>query len=229
MIQRTLVTGFEPFGGDKTNPSADLALALDGSKVGRLQIIGRVLPVEYAAAGELIVEWLRELRPAVVICTGLAASADVIRIETVAVNEDDSPFPDNAGLLRERSPIVSGGPRSFNSTLPTAHILDECARKKIAIESSSDAGRYVCNHVFYTLLHERLAISAGFIHLPSDLSTNETSRAIRTILAVTIKRAHTLQRTFSRRTTTRTRRAMWCADNLRHEQHMRLRNSVALH
>ena len=51
MIQRALVTGFEPFGGDTTNPSADLALALDGAKVGRLHVIGRVLPVEYAAAG----------------------------------------------------------------------------------------------------------------------------------------------------------------------------------
>jgi pyroglutamyl-peptidase len=187
VIQRALVTGFEPFGGDKTNPSADLALALNGSKVGRLHIIGRVLPVEYAAAGELILEWLRELRPTVVICTGLAASADVIRIETVAVNEDDSPFPDNAGVVRERSPIVSGGPRNLNCTLPIEEILSECSRKKIAIEPSSDAGRYVCNHVFYTLLHERLAIPAGFIHLPPDLRTNKMSRAIRTILAATMR------------------------------------------
>ncbi len=185
MIQRALVTGFEPFGGDTTNPSADLALALDGARVGRLHVIGRVLPVEYAAAGELIVEWLRELRPAVIICTGLAASADVIRIETVAVNEDDSPFPDNAGVVRERSPIVPGGPRNLNTTLPIAEIVAECSRKKIAVETSSDAGRYVCNHVFYTLLHERLATPAGFIHVPANSRKNKLWRAVRAILAVT--------------------------------------------
>ncbi len=185
MSPRALVTGFEPFGGDTTNPSADLALALDGARVGRLHVIGRVLPVEYAAAGKLIVEWLRELRPAVVLCTGLAASADAIRIETAAVNEDDSPVPDNAGEVRERRPIVPGGPRRLNSTLPIAHIFGECARKNITIESSADAGRYVCNHVFYTLLHERPAIPAGFIHLPPDSRKNKLSRAIRAILAVT--------------------------------------------
>lgn len=190
MIQRALVTGFEPFGGDETNPSSDLALALDGAKVGRFDIVGRILPVEYSAAGDLIIEWLRELRPAIVICTGLAASADVIRIETTAVNENDSPFPDNAGAVRERSPIVPGGPSILKSTLPIADILAECTRMKIEVEPSSDAGRYVCNHVFYTLLHERLPIPAGFIHIPHGLRTNKLSRAIRAILAVTIKRAN---------------------------------------
>lgn len=186
VIQRALVTGFEPFGGDTRNPSADLALALDGARVGRLRVNGRVLPVEYAAAGKLIVELLRELRPAVVICTGLATSADVIRIETVAVNEDDSSFPDNSGVIRECSPIVPGGPRILNSTLPIGKILGECSRKKIAVDVSSDAGRYVCNHVFYTLLNERLAIPSGFIHLPPIPRTNKSSRAIRSILAVTM-------------------------------------------
>ena len=39
-----LVTGFEPFGGDVVNPSAEIARALDGRVIAGRSVIGAVLP-----------------------------------------------------------------------------------------------------------------------------------------------------------------------------------------
>lgn len=181
MTLRALVTGFEPFGGDSVNPSADLALGLNGTITASFQIVGRVLPVDYRASVEVLRDWLREIRPAVVICTGLAASAQRIRIERTAHNEDDSPFPDNAGEVRDSRRILNG-PETLAATLPVNEIVRECVSRHIPAEISDDAGRYVCNHVFYSLLHELTQqtpkITAGFIHVPSSLPSQMLRDAI---------------------------------------------------
>ena len=187
MIRRALVTGFEPFGENAANPSAELALSFDGETAGEFQIAGRVLPVEYGTSGGLLVEWLHELRPERVICCGLAAASSAVRVETIAFNLDDSPFPDNAGIVRENVYICATAPASLRATLPVERIITDCSARGIPIESSNDAGRYVCNHVFFRLMNElreaRLPIAAGFIHLPPDLPLRVIREALHIALA----------------------------------------------
>ena len=169
-----LVTGFEPFGGDAANPSGELALALNGETSGVWKIEGRVLPVEYVKSVRLLLGWIDELQPVAVICTGLSAMADSMKLERIAVNENDCASPDNAGELRERRTIFLGAPRTRGSTLVVDAILRECTARRLAVSASRNAGRYVCNHVFYSLLHtlrnDRRKIPAGFIHVPSEMS-----------------------------------------------------------
>ena len=187
MIRHALVTGFEPFGGYAANPSAELALSLDGETAGGFHIAGRVLPVEYGTAGDLLIDWIRELRPERIICCGLAAASRAVRVETIAFNLDDSPFPDNAGIIRENRRICTAAPASLRATLPVERIITDCSARGIAVESSDDAGRYVCNHVFFRLMNElreaRLPIAAGFIHLPPDLPLAVMREALHIALA----------------------------------------------
>lgn len=189
MISRALITGFEPFGGDATNPSGKLAAALDGSVVSGLKIVGRVMPVEYDRSAELIFRWLEEVRPVVVICTGLAASAERIRVEQIAVNEDDCSSPDNANVVRTKRRIAKGAPRELRCTLAVEKILSDCAARRIPAEASSDAGRYVCNHVFFSLMHalrkQRSVIPAGFVHLPPAMPM----RVMADFIAVAVRRS----------------------------------------
>ena len=73
------------------------------------------------------------------------------------------------------TPIVRGGPAAYFSTLPLKAMLIALHRAGIAAEVSETAGTFVCNHVFYGLMHEmskkpgaagkRLA-RGGFIHVP---------------------------------------------------------------
>ena len=66
-------------------------------------------------------------------------------------------------------PIASRGPTAYWSSLPIKAIVAALRRKKIPAAVSQTAGTFVCNHVFYALMHElrrRPAVRGGFIHVP---------------------------------------------------------------
>ena len=107
MNARVLITGFEPFGNDSTNPSADVALALDETTVAGRTIAGMVLPVEFEESARRLKNAIREFDPELVICLGLAASRSAISLERVAVNLDDARIPDNAGQQPVDTPVVT--------------------------------------------------------------------------------------------------------------------------
>ncbi len=44
MTQRVLLTGFEPFGGENTNPSMEIAKALDGHQGSGFSVQSAILP-----------------------------------------------------------------------------------------------------------------------------------------------------------------------------------------
>jgi len=67
-------------------------------------------------------------------------------------------------------PVVPGGPVAYWSTLPIKTIVRVLRGSGIPASVSQSAGTFVCNHVFYGLMHA-LAESAdrtkgGFIHVP---------------------------------------------------------------
>ena len=90
--------------------------------------------------------------------------------ERVAINIDDYAIPDNAGNQPKGEPIVTGGPVGYFSTLPIEPIVGQLKQADIPAEISNSAGTYLCNHLFYSVMHElainEQAISAGFMHLP---------------------------------------------------------------
>ncbi len=71
MAGRALVTGFEPFGGEPRNPSLETARALDGRRIGGLDVVGRILPVSLAALPAALDELLADVRPDLVLSLGL--------------------------------------------------------------------------------------------------------------------------------------------------------------
>lgn len=164
-----LVTGFEPFGGDVLNPSAEVARRLDGRIIARHRVAGRVLPCTFGASRRELARWVRRLRPACVIGLGLAGGRAAITPERVAINVDDARIPDNAGAQPVDRPVVRGGPAAYWSTLPIKAIVAALQDRGIPAAVSQSAGTFVCNHTFYGLMHllrRRRAVRAGFVHLP---------------------------------------------------------------
>jgi pyroglutamyl-peptidase len=105
-----------------------------------------------------------------VICVGQAAGRADVTVERVAVNIDDSRIPDNEGKNPVDLPIVPDGPVAYWSTLPIKTIVQALGSSGVPASVSNSAGTFVCNHIFYGLMHA-LAQSAGetkggFIHLP---------------------------------------------------------------
>ena len=67
---KVLVSGFEPFGGAKLNPSELLVRELRRIEFDNIQLSTIVLPVEFDRAAELLLRTVKELNPKVVIASG---------------------------------------------------------------------------------------------------------------------------------------------------------------
>lgn len=164
-----LVTGFEPFGGDTVNPSRDIALALDGRVLAGRRVVGVVLPCAFGDSALELRRHLRRWSPRLVVCLGQAGGRAEITPERIAINVDDARLPDNAGRRPIDAPVVARGPAAFWSTLPVKAIVAELQASGIPAAVSQTAGTFVCNHVFYSLMHalrRRPGVRGGFIHVP---------------------------------------------------------------
>ena len=169
-----LLTGFDPFGGDVLNPSWLIAQALHRRQLAGHCIIAAQLPTVFGDSLTRLNALLAEHRPALVICLGLAATRAAISLERIAINVDDARIPDNAGRQPIDLPVVAGGPDAYFTTLPIKAIQAALRGAGIPSEVSQTAGTFVCNHVFYGLMHAlrgRRRIRAGFMHVPRATET----------------------------------------------------------
>jgi len=168
-MKTVLLTGFEPFGGESINPSGEIARQLHGTVIARHEVVGALLPCVFGAAITELKKQIRATRPALIICVGQAGGRAEVTPERVAINVDDARLPDNAGRQPVDRPVVRGGPAAYWSTLPVKVMVAELRRREIPAAVSQTAGTFVCNHVFYGLMHElrkQKKVRGGFIHVP---------------------------------------------------------------
>ncbi|MGH7333207.1 MAG: pyroglutamyl-peptidase I [Candidatus Rokuibacteriota bacterium] len=179
-----VVTGFEPFGNDRANPSQEIAnpsqeianpsqeiaKVFDGRQVGTCAVRGIVLPVDHTAARALVTFALSDPELVGVVHLGLAGGRARIALEGVAVNVMDYSIPDAKGQRFAGEPCVMGGPAAYFSTLPNRAVLTALMADGVPAYLSYTAGTYLCNHTLYWTLHEiaqrGLAVRAGFMHVP---------------------------------------------------------------
>lgn len=168
-MKKILLTGFEPFGGDSLNPSEEIARQLNGTVIARHAVAGALLPCVFGAALKELKHQLKLHEPVLVVCTGQAGGRAEITPERVALNVEDARLPDNAGQQPIDKPVVKGGPAAYWSTLPIKAVVQALRKRGIPAAVSQTAGTFVCNHVFYGLMHELQSwpgVRGGFIHLP---------------------------------------------------------------
>jgi pyroglutamyl-peptidase len=166
---KALVTGFEPFGGDRVNPSFE-ALKRLPPRLGKLDIATRSLPVIYSAAFPALRQAIAETTPDIVLCTGLAGGRCELSLERVAINIDDARIPDNGGHQPIDKPVVAGAPAAYFATLPIKAAVRALREAGLPAAVSNSAGTFLCNHVFYGLMHEAAIADGrfrgGFLHVP---------------------------------------------------------------
>lgn len=170
-MKTVLLTGFEPFNKEPINPAWETVRALDGweDAAGGFRVVARQLPCVFGAANAAMGALLDELQPALVIAVGQAGGRVDLTVERVAINVDDAPIKDNAEVQLVDEPIVAGGPAGYFSTLPIKAIVAALRAAGLPASVSQTAGTFVCNHVFYGLMHAlagRACVRGGFIHIP---------------------------------------------------------------
>jgi pyroglutamyl-peptidase len=164
-----LVTGFEPFGGEDTNPSWEICRQLPAA-IGRSRITTLRVPVEFRRAILEVAAAIEETGPVLVVMLGQAGGRPSLSVERVAINVDDARIADNAASQPVDEPVAPGGPAAYFASVPIKAMVAAIREAGVPAEVSNSAGTFVCNHLFYGVLHFLAASGrdtrAGFIHVP---------------------------------------------------------------
>ena len=129
-----------------------------------------MLPAVFGEALDALEEAVRETTPDIVLCVGLAGGRAALSLERVAINIDDARIPDNKGRQPIDLAVIAGGPPAYFTTLPIKAAVAALRDAGLPAIVSNSAGTFVCNHVFYGLMHlaatRRLDLRGGFLHVP---------------------------------------------------------------
>lgn len=169
-MQTILLTGFEPFGGEQTNPSWLAVQQLDGYQLDdEVQIVSRQLSCVFEQSQQELQTAIDELQPILVLALGQAGGRTELCFEKVAINFIDARIADNAGQQPIGMSVVPEGPAAYFTTLPIKAMVNRLKQQGIPATVSYTAGTYVCNTVFYALMHQlkdQPKVRAGFLHIP---------------------------------------------------------------
>ncbi len=166
---KILVTGFDPFGGDKVNPAYEAVKLLPGTIAGA-EVIKIEIPTVYGKSGEAVEEGIKKYRPDVVLCIGQAGGRSTITVERVAINLAEARIKDNEGNQPIDKPLEKDGENAYFATIPVKAMVNNIRKHGIPANISYTAGTFVCNAVMYDLLYmvnkKYPEIKGGFIHVP---------------------------------------------------------------
>jgi pyroglutamyl-peptidase len=168
-VMKALVTGFEPFGGEAVNASLEAVRRLP-RRAGAIEIATAALPTSFSRSLPALERAIGRVEPDLVLCVGQAADRSALCVERVAVNLQDARIPDNDGAQPLDAAVVPGGPAAYLSTLPVRALVAALRAAELPAQLSMSAGTFVCNHVFYGLMHHAAGrtrpLPCGFLHVP---------------------------------------------------------------
>jgi len=164
-----LITGFGRFPGAPFNPSKPLALALAKRRRPALADVRRAVHIfetSYAAVDCDLPKLIAQHQPDIVLMLGLAARTPHVRIETRARNARSILFPDVTGYRPDERAIAPGKPDA-RGRAPFTHLL-AAARAGARSRLSREAGRYLCNYIYWRALEASRSGTplAQFVHVP---------------------------------------------------------------
>lgn len=166
---KILVTGFDPFGGEKVNPALEAVKSLP-SEIHGAEIHWVGIPTVFYRSAEVLEAEIERYQPDAVLCIGQAGGRASLTPERVAINQDDARIPDNQGNQPIDTPIRLDGQAAYFSTLPIKAMVQAIKEEGLPATVSNTAGTFVCNHLMYQALY--LAdkkfphMRAGFMHIP---------------------------------------------------------------
>ena len=165
---KIIVTGFDPFGGEKINPSIECVKALP--EIEGVELIRLELPTVFKESAKRLNEVINDVKPDAVLSVGQAGGRAGITMERIAINVDDARIPDNISQQPIDEEIQVEGEAAYFSTLPIKRIVKAIREAGISAEVSNSAGTFVCNHIMYQALFAATKadkpFKAGFMHIP---------------------------------------------------------------
>lgn len=166
---KILVTGFDPFGGEKINPAIESVKKLPDTIKGA-EIIKLEIPTVVRKSLEKIKEAIKKYNPDVILSIGQAGGRYDITVERIGINIDDCRIPDNEGNQPIDEVIYEDGEQAYFATVPVKAMVENIKKHNIPASVSNTAGTFICNHVLYGVAYEVAKYypekRSGFIHIP---------------------------------------------------------------
>lgn len=187
------LTGFEPFLDVATNPSGELARALDGRCIGRWTVKGVVLPVAFERVGAAYRAALAELEVAPVALLSLGVQrGSSFRLEQRARPKLSSAKTDNDG--RRASDLAPLGDVELRTDLDFDALEGALVRGGAReVLRSDDAGGFVCERCYWEVLSAaaRLEVPGLFLHVPpvEDLDVLEQLPVVEALIEELLRQA----------------------------------------
>jgi pyroglutamyl-peptidase len=169
-VTTILITGFGRFPGAPFNPSGPLARAVGTRRRPAFAEVRRVVHIfetSYVAVDRDLPRLLRQHKPDIVLMFGLAGRTAHLRVETRARNARSILFPDVTGFRPNDRAIDRGAPPRRGHA-PFTRLLAASRATRMRSAASRDAGRYLCNYVYWRALEASRSGTplAQFIHIP---------------------------------------------------------------
>lgn len=166
---KILITGFDPFGGERINPAWEAVRNVPDT-VGGASIEKLEIPTVFQKGVAAIVRAVDERKPDAVLSVGQAGGRSAMAVEFVGINWMDARIPDNEGGQPLGETIHEDGETAYFSTLPVQAMADRIRRAGLPAHVSYSAGTYVCNEVMYSVAYyidkHRRSVRSGFLHVP---------------------------------------------------------------
>ena len=176
---KILVTGFDPFGGEKINPAIEAVKRLPNEIAGN-KIIKLEVPTIFYQSADVVKKAPEKDNPELATTVGQAGGRGAITPERIAINFQSGSTPDNSGKGPKEGKIQVDGLDGYFTQLPIKKMVTAIRHAGIPAQISNSAGTYVCNHLFYEIQylihHDYPDLKGGFIHIPYLPSQTKNGR-----------------------------------------------------
>lgn len=166
-----LITGFDPFGGEKVNPAFESVKLLPDTIAGA-DIVKLEVPTVYTRSAIVLEEAMDRVKPDIVICVGQAGGRSTLTVERVAINLAEARIPDNDGEQPLDQPLREDGDTAYFASVPVKAMVQNIRDHGLPAFVSYTAGTFVCNSIMYNLLYlidrKFPGVKGGFIHVPYE-------------------------------------------------------------
>ncbi len=124
---KVLVTGFDPFGGDKVNPAYEAVKKCQMKSAVLKSSKWKYRPYSKKSS-QVVKEAIQQHQPDVVICVGQAGGRSAVSFERVAINLAEARIPDNEGNQPFDTALEENGPAAYFTSLPIKAMTKKCTR-----------------------------------------------------------------------------------------------------
>ena len=168
MREVTIVaTGFGVFPGAPENPTAWVIGKLErsGWRPDGARLLTHTFDVRFDLWERQAQPLIEKAKPDAFVAFGLSAKAKGVTLESTARNSVGTDRPDFAGACAVGACVIDEAPTVHPTRLPFVEISHALRTADVPVARSDDAGDYLCNLLFYRLMHEGPRV-AGFVHVP---------------------------------------------------------------